>query len=192
MADAADPRRGGASALYPGAALRAAVDVLGVRWDSVRVLPGGDIELLPPAGAAIRIPVDGDGLTPIGFAGGLTAFPVSLSYRQILEADAHPGAGAVDLSAVKDRVVIVGVTFAGNADLQPTPFSTAYPMFLVQATMIDNILRGRFPPSGPGLVRCRRRLPAARLGPRRVHVRLPAIAASRSRRSPGAAMRREG
>ena len=136
--------------LYPGAALRAAVDTLGVPWDTVRVSPDGDIEVLPPGRPAVRIPVDAEGLTPVTFAGDLDAFPVSFSYRQVLEADTHPGTAAIDLALLKDRVVIVGVTFAGNADLQPTPFSTAYPMFLVQATLIDNILRGEFP----------RRLPA--------------------------------
>ncbi len=136
-------------ALYPTAALRAAVDSLGVPWDSVRISPGGDIEVKPPGGPPIRIPVDEEGLSPVNFAGGLGAFPVRLSFRQVLEADAHPGVGAVDLSVLKDRIVLVGVTFAGNADLQPTPFSTAYPMFLVQATMIDNILRGEFPRRPP-------------------------------------------
>ena len=143
-------RRGGA--LYPAASLRAAAAVLGVPWDSVRVAAGGDLELRPPGKPPVLIPVDADGMTPVNFAGGLEAFPVQYSYRQVLEADAHPGAGAVDLSLLKDRIVIVGVTFAGNADLQPTPFSTNYPMFLIQATMIDNILRGEFPRRPPAWV----------------------------------------
>jgi len=144
-------------ALYPSAALRAAASVLGVPWDSVRVTARGDLELRPPGRPPLLIPVDADGMTPVDFAGGLEAFPVQFSYRQVLEADAHPGAGAVDLSLLKDRVVIVGVTFAGNADLQPTPFATSYPMFLIQATMIDNILRGEFPrrlPAWVALVVC--------------------------------------
>jgi PAS domain S-box-containing protein len=135
---------------YPSAALGAALDLLGAGRDAIRVLPEGGIELRPPSGPPLRVPVDAEGLTPVDFAGGLESFPVRLSYRQILEADAHPGKGAVDLTVLKDRVVIVGVTFAGNADLQPTPFSTAYPMFLIQATMIDNILRGQFPRRTPG------------------------------------------
>lgn len=146
-----------AGALYPAASLRAAAAVLGVPWDSVRITARGDLELRPPGKPALLIPVDADGMTPVNFAGGLEAFPVQYSYRQVLEADAHPGAAAVDLSLLKDRVVIVGVTFAGNADLQPTPFSTTYPMFLIQATMIDNILRGEFPrqpPTWVSLVGC--------------------------------------
>ncbi|MHB8835174.1 MAG: CHASE2 domain-containing protein [Candidatus Methylomirabilia bacterium] len=143
-------RRSGA--LYPAAALRAACAVLGVPWDSVRVTARGDLELRPPGRPPVLIPVDADGMTPVDFAGGLEAFPVQFSYRQVLEADAHPGAGAIDLSLLKDRVVIVGVTFAGNADLQPTPFSTTYPMFLIQATMVDNILRGEFPRRPPAWV----------------------------------------
>jgi PAS domain S-box-containing protein len=141
-----------AGALYPGAALRAAVNATGAPWESVGVSPEGDLVAHPPGRPPLRIPVDAEGLTPVDFAGGLAAFPVRLSYRQILEADTHPGAGAIDLSVLKDRIVVVGVTFAGNADLQPTPFSTAYPMFLIQATMIDNILRGRFPRPLPGWV----------------------------------------
>ena len=140
-------RRGGA--LYPAVSMGAAARLLGVPWESVRLLPGGSLELRPPGRPPVLVPVDEDGLTPVDFAGGLEAFPVRFSYRQVLEADAHPGAGAIDLSVLKDRVVIVGVTFAGNADLQPTPFSTSYPMFLIQATMIDNILRGEFPRRPP-------------------------------------------
>ncbi len=142
-------RRGGA--LYPAVSMGAAANLLGVPWDSARPLPGA-IELRPDGKPPLRIPVDEDGLTPVDFAGGLDAFPVRLSYRQVLEADAHPGKGAIDLAVLKDRVVIVGVTFAGNADLQPTPFSTSYPMFLIQATVIDNILRGEFPRRPPAWV----------------------------------------
>jgi PAS domain S-box-containing protein len=138
--------------LYPSVALGAAAAALGVPWAAVRLAPDGSIALQPPGGKPLLIPVDGDGLTPVNFAGGLDAFPVRLSYRQVLEADAHPGRGAVDLSVLKDRIVVVGVNFAGNVDLQPTPFSTTYPMFLIQATMIDNILRGEFPRRPPGWV----------------------------------------
>ena len=137
-------------ALYPAASLRAATAVLGVPWAAVRLTGGGDLELRAPGKSPLLVPVDADGMTPVDFAGGLEAFPVQYSFRQVLEADAHPGAGVVDLSLLKGRVVIVGVTFAGNADLQPTPFSTTYPMFLIQATMIDNLLRGEFPRRPPG------------------------------------------
>jgi PAS domain S-box-containing protein len=138
--------------LYPAASLRAAAQVLGVPWESARLTPGGDVELRPPGRPPVVVPVDADGMTPVGFAGGLDAFPVQLSYRQVIEADAHPGAAAVDLGVLKDKIVIVGVTFAGNADLQPTPFSTAYPMFLIQATLIDNVLGGEFPRRPPAWV----------------------------------------
>jgi PAS domain S-box-containing protein len=131
-------------ALYPSAAIGAAADLLGVRWNTVRVTPRGDIELHPPGGAPLLIPVDGDGRTQVNFLGGLEAFPVQLSYRQVLEADQHPESAPIDLSLLKDRTVLVGVTFTGNTDLRSTPFSSNYPMFLVQATLIDNILRRDF------------------------------------------------
>jgi PAS domain S-box-containing protein len=138
--------------LYPAAALRSAAAALSVPREGIRLTAGGDLELHPPGKPPLLVPVDDDGMTPVNFAGGLEAFPVQYSYRQILEADAHPGAAAVDLSLLKDRIVVVGVTFAGNADLQPTPFSTTYPMLLIQATMIDNLLRGDFLRRPPGWV----------------------------------------
>ncbi len=141
-------RRG--DALYPSAALGAAAALLGASADAIREAPDGDLELRAPGRPPLHIPVDAEGMTPLNFAGGLEAFPVQYSYRQVLEADAHPGAAAVDLSALRGRVVVVGVNFAGNVDLQPTPFSTIYPMFLIQATMIDNILHGEFPRQAPG------------------------------------------
>ncbi|HWR97650.1 MAG TPA: CHASE2 domain-containing protein [Candidatus Methanoperedens sp.] len=140
-------RRGGA--LYPSAALRASAAALGAREDAIRVTAGGDLELQLHGRPPVLIPVDADGMTPVDFAGGLEAFPVKYSYRQVLEADAHPAAAAVDLGALRDRIVVVGVSFTGNVDLQPTPFSTIYPMFLIQATMIDTILRGEFPRRTP-------------------------------------------
>ena len=140
-------RRG--DGLYPSAALRTAATVLGVPREGLRLSPAGDVELRPPGRPFRSIPVDAEGMTPLTFAGGIEAFPVRYSYRQVLEADAHPGAGVVDLAALKDKIVVVGVNFTGNVDLQPTPFSTAYPMFLIQATLIDNILQGEFPRRPP-------------------------------------------
>jgi PAS domain S-box-containing protein len=135
----------GAGGLYPSAALRVAADVLGVPPAGVVVAPGGRaIELRPPGKPAAIVPVDEDGTTPITFPGGIEAFPVRYSFLQVLQADAHPGRGAVDLEQLRGRIVLVGATFTGNTDLRGTPFSSHYPMLLVQASMIDTILRGDF------------------------------------------------
>jgi adenylate cyclase len=53
-------------------------------------------------------------------------------------------AGAAPEDALRDRIVIVGVTAIGVFDLRATPFAPVYPGAEVQATALDNILRNRF------------------------------------------------
>jgi adenylate cyclase len=59
--------------------------------------------------------------------------------------------GTLPPDALKDKVVIVGATAVGIYDLRVTPFSGTYPGVEVQATIMDNMLRGNFlriPPFG--------------------------------------------
>ncbi len=59
--------------------------------------------------------------------------------------------GTLPPEALKDKVVIVGATAVGIYDLRVTPFSGTFPGVEVQATIMDNLLRGNFiriPPFG--------------------------------------------
>jgi adenylate cyclase len=59
--------------------------------------------------------------------------------------------GSLPAEALKDKVVIVGATAVGIYDLRVTPFSGTFPGVEVQATIMDNLLRGNFiriPPLG--------------------------------------------
>jgi adenylate cyclase len=46
--------------------------------------------------------------------------------------------------ALKDKIVLVGATAVGIYDLRVTPMSGNFPGVEVQATIMDNILRGNF------------------------------------------------
>ncbi len=52
--------------------------------------------------------------------------------------------GALPAETLKDKIVIVGATAVGIYDLRVTPFSGTFPGVEVQATIVDNILRGNF------------------------------------------------
>jgi len=59
--------------------------------------------------------------------------------------------GTLPAEALKDKIVIVGATAVGIYDLRVTPFSGTFPGVEVQATIMDNLLRGNFirtPPLG--------------------------------------------
>jgi adenylate cyclase len=59
--------------------------------------------------------------------------------------------GTLPAEALKDKIVIMGATAVGIYDLRVTPFSGTFPGVEVQATIMDNLLRGNFirtPPFG--------------------------------------------
>jgi adenylate cyclase len=128
--------------LHPSLPLLAAAASLGITPDRYDLSRPGSI-LLPVAGNPVSIPVDAEGLTQIDFTGGIGTFP-SYSFAEVLQADQFPDRAPFDLSVFRDRIVLVGATFTGNTDMRPTPFSSAFPMLLIQASAIDDILSGRF------------------------------------------------
>jgi len=129
--------------MYPAAPFRAALDVLGLKLEDVSYSTANTIRIFRDSEPPIAIPCDNSGQTLVNFLGGLEAFP-SFSFLQVLQADRFPESAVFDLSVFKDKIVLVGATFAGNTDLRPTPFSPSYPMVAVQATLLDNILTGDF------------------------------------------------
>ena len=52
--------------------------------------------------------------------------------------------GTLPAEALKDKIVIMGATAVGIYDLRVTPFSGTFPGVEVQATIMDNLLRGNF------------------------------------------------
>ncbi len=85
-----------------------------------------------------RPPTDTEGKMRINFAGSPGTFPL-LSFADIVS-------GNFDASKVKDKMVLFGITDVGIPDMQPTPTSSAQPMFGVEihANIIHTILTGQF------------------------------------------------
>jgi adenylate cyclase len=137
--------------LYPSASLKAALDYLGTGDEALTFRGAGQMEIPRTGGPTVSLPFDRGGQSLINFLGDPKVFP-SYSFRQVLEADRYPGQSAVDLSEFKDRIVLVGVTFAGNTDLRPTPFAADSPMVYTLATAVDNILQNTFLRNPPATI----------------------------------------
>jgi len=93
------------------------------------------------------VPVDRYGRMLINFLGPEGIIP-TYSAAALLK-------GTLPAEALKDKVVIVGATAVGIYDLRVTPFSGTFPGVEIQATIMDNLLRGKFiriPPFGLGLM----------------------------------------
>jgi adenylate cyclase len=84
----------------------------------------------------LDIPVDRHGRMLINFLGPPGMVP-TYSAAALLD-------GRLPPEALKDKIVLVGATAVGIYDLRVTPFSGVSPGVEVQATVLDNLLRGNF------------------------------------------------
>ncbi len=82
------------------------------------------------------LPVDRSGFLRIDFHGPPRTF-VHIPATDVLQ-------GRVPPERLRDKIVLVGVTATAVYDLRVTPFSPVFPGVEIHATVIDNVLQGRF------------------------------------------------
>lgn len=126
--------QGGLYESFSSAALRAAMGAeplkAGVEENSLpgRAYPQPWVEV-----AGIRLNLNADGSTWVPYRAG-APFPY-VSAREVLS-------GRTDKGVLENRVVLVGSTAPGLADLRVTPFSGSFPGVEIHAHMIAGILDG--------------------------------------------------
>lgn len=113
--------------------------------DAVEVILGEAITLPKKDGGEWRIPIDERGFMAINYRN--TGRFVMSDYIRISEtldlvkdSDAWPG----ELPPLVEQIVIIGQAAEGLQDLGPTPYYPLDPLFRVQATALDNILRSDY------------------------------------------------
>lgn len=84
----------------------------------------------------ILIPVDEQGRMIVNYYGGGKTFP-HYSISDIIN-------GRIPKEKLKGKIALVGATAIGIYDMRVTPFEGTYPGVEIHATVIDNILHGRF------------------------------------------------
>jgi len=120
-------------AFYPALAVRAVQ----------RALDGSPLALTPYQGnlslltlAGREIPGDESGRLWVNYRGPAGAF-TTVSALEVIEGQARPG-------TFRDRIVFIGASETGIADLRATPMASVVPGVEVHATVADNLLNGRF------------------------------------------------
>ena len=122
--------------LYPSLDIASALAYLNLSLDQVRVVfnPYG-LDRVDFGGVAI--PTDQDGFVQIDFLGPVKTFP-TYSLSDVVVHVLPP-------ETFKDKLVLIGPTATGIADMAVTPFQKmAYPGVEVHANFIDNILYNHF------------------------------------------------
>ncbi len=118
---------------FPSLALAALTRALEIKQFTLHVDRGG-IESLRFGGKVV--PLDARGNLLIRYRGKSRTLD-SVSAADVLS-------GAVGSNRVKGRIVFVGASAVGLADLHPTPVDTVLPGVEVHATIVENILSGDF------------------------------------------------
>ncbi len=90
-----------------------------------------------PSAEHLRVPVENLGRFRVNYYGRQMTFR-HVSAGDIIHGDAEACA------AVRDKVVLVGSTSIGIFDLRPTALDTSYPGVEIHATVIENVISGKF------------------------------------------------
>ncbi len=132
--------------LYPSLSLKLVSDYLGVEKSNIRVRPGRYIELKGSRLGDIKIPVDREGQMLVNYPGNIGSLWTS-DFVQVLQSYKQAEIGeepVIRLSDFQDKIVLVGLTATGSADLRAVPFAPLYPQVGVLASAINSILNRDF------------------------------------------------
>ncbi|NQT95602.1 MAG: SpoIIE family protein phosphatase [Candidatus Omnitrophica bacterium] len=129
--------------VIPQISFLALCDYLKIPIEKLKVEKSRYIQIRPD----IKIPIDYKGQMMINFAGRwgkafkhYSFVDILTSYRDIANGEKP----AVDLSELKGKICLVGLTAVGTHDLNPIPLQKAYPMVGLHANLINTILSNSF------------------------------------------------
>jgi len=133
--------------VYPSFVLQILMQLEGADPDAVEVVLGDAIRIPRREGGIHRIPIDRDGLLPLNYrnTARLEIEDFAMIMVQILRTETQGEAWPEGVAPIRDQIVIVGQSAVGLSDFGTTPYSTPErpldPLFLVQSTALDSILR---------------------------------------------------
>lgn len=120
--------------IYPSLAMVSAAHFLGLAPRDIRA-EKDEVRLIPAEGPVRRIALDSKGEALVNWIGGNDSFP-TYNFNQLME-------GRIPPIALKDRLVLIGITAAGAFEGRATPFSPVQPAIELQANVVDDILSNR-------------------------------------------------
>ena len=136
---------------YPSFALQALMRYFDVPTEAVRVRLGDAVYLPTKNRGELRVPVSPEGRYWLNYRYDQDRydnydFP-TYSYEPLRAAlNAHFGEGksAIEVPDLAGKIIFVGQTVLGKADVGPTPRSALAPRTFIHANVVDNVLRGDY------------------------------------------------
>jgi len=136
---------------YPSLDFQLIADYLDIDYQDVEIIPGRYVNIKKSSQGPFKIPVDQQLRMLINYAGDIERYG-GYSAVGILKAASQLEEGkppCIPLVTYKDKLVLIGLTATGTADLRATPFSPKSPMISVHANVINSILEKNFLVSAP-------------------------------------------
>lgn len=129
--------------LQPYLSLLAACDHLGISQKGIKFVPGSYLDL----GRGIRVPLDERSNIIVNYSAAWGKSYRHYSFVDIIQSHLAKVTGeepSMDLSRLKGKICIVGLTALGTVDLHPTSFDPLYPAVGMHAEVINSIMNKRF------------------------------------------------
>jgi len=116
---------------YPALAVQAAKHYMGIKTEAIKLNPGSDISL-----GRVQVPVDNKSKYLINYYGPRQTFPY-LSAADVIS-------GSFNASQLTGKIALIGLTTFGTKQSISTPLEEDLPEVEKTATVVQNIISGKF------------------------------------------------
>lgn len=126
----------------PHLALRLACDALGLNTERVS-LRAREVVI----DNQLRLPVTFSNSFLVNYPGTWASTFTHFSYYDILKSYkdlVEGGVPSIDLTTLKDKICIIGLTASGTPEIRATPLEASYPLVGLQASVVNSILQRQF------------------------------------------------
>lgn len=121
---------------YFALTLAMTMGLMNARPEDLHIEPGRAITIAPPGREALSIPINNQGRMRISYQGTFQTFRYISYYDVLLQ--------RVPQELFADKIVFIGTSAAGLADIRPVPFQDAFPGVEVHANVLYNILQHQY------------------------------------------------
>ena len=131
--------------VFPSLILQILMQMEDARPEDVRIVLGEFVSVPKSSGGEWRVPIDDHGFLEINYRNTerLQIFDYSAIFVQLMET-ANGAPWPEEVPPLQDQVVLIGQSAIGLQDLGQTPYFPNDPLFRVQATGLDSILRSDY------------------------------------------------
>ncbi|MBN2357208.1 adenylate/guanylate cyclase domain-containing protein [candidate division KSB1 bacterium] len=121
---------------YLSLTLAMIVGITGADPEEVQVVPDKEIIIQSPGKSNVHIPINRDGRMLISYQGTFQTFRYVSYYDVLMQ--------RLPQEMFQDKIVFIGTSAAGLADIRPVPFQDAFPGVEVHANILYDILNSEF------------------------------------------------